>query len=170
MNEEKELETQLCQKLNGGSSATSKLRLNRSTSDATTVADLIRDVPFELFKDNSDWNQDKRLLADLCGSTIPDIVLRSKVSGENRIYIEVKKDHKLGYGLEDSQVVRYFLHLLATTLQDSKKGKDIRRALILAAPPSWFSASKNNEAWSYFLTTYTKLANHFDITLAELHL
>jgi hypothetical protein len=51
MNDEKVLETQLCQKLNGGSSAISKLLLNRSTSDATTVADLIRDVSFELFKD-----------------------------------------------------------------------------------------------------------------------
>jgi hypothetical protein len=30
--------------------------------------------------------------------------------------------------------------------------------------------SQNNNAWSYFLKTYTPLDNHFDITLAELHL
>jgi len=46
----------------------------------------------------------------------------------------------------------------------------IRRAVILAAPPSWFGVMANRDVWHYFHGTYSALASTFDVTLAELHL
>jgi hypothetical protein len=61
-------------------------------------------------------------MRDVAGGVTPDIVLRSRVSGQNRIYVEVKDSEPLHYDIEDSQIVRYFLHLLGTTTKVSEKG------------------------------------------------
>jgi len=72
-------------------------------------------------------------MLDVIDGMIPDIVLRSPISRQNRIYIEVKDTEPLGYGIEDSKIARYFLHLLATTTRGPKEGNDIRRAVLLCA-------------------------------------
>jgi hypothetical protein len=127
-------------------------------------------VPIDIH-DNSKWNLNPKLMQDIiCGMT-PDIVLRSNVSGENRIYIEVKDTEPLGhkhYGIEDSQVVRYFLHLIAISKRN-KGVTDIRRAMLLCAPSMWFKVERNAKAWAYFLEHFSGLAKAFDITLGELH-
>ncbi|TDR42107.1 hypothetical protein DFR29_109163 [Tahibacter aquaticus] len=168
--DEKQLESELCKRiLPRDPHALEQVRIDNSTSDARNLADLIGDKDFELLADTSNWNQHKNVLIDITGNMTPDVVIRSTSSGENRTIIEVKYTHVLGYGRADSQVIRYFLHLLATTLQ-RKNGGDIRRALILAAPDSWFENRRNSEDWGYFMRTYKDIAGAFDITLGEIRL
>jgi hypothetical protein len=167
--DEKEMETRLCQAILAGENDRTKLAsltLHRSTSEARSLLDLLGAAPYELIQDHSAWNPYPNLMIDLTGGMTPDIVLRSRQSGQNRIYIEVKKTQPLGYGKADSQVVRYLLHLLAMT--ESKPARiptDIRRAIILAAPESWFAVSRNAKAWEHFLTTYQSLASSFGVTV-----
>lgn len=171
---EKDLERRLCEMLRGGFATVdvpSQLSVHNSTSDAKNLFDLIGDKGFELIADDSRWNPHPKFMLDIIGGMIPDIVLRSKVSNENRIYIEVKKTQPLGYGKVDSQIVRYLLHLLAISHGKPSGGADdISRAVLLAAPPSWFAVNANHDAWGYFLETYTGLASCFGVTLGELHL
>ncbi len=172
--DEKELEHRLCDGLRSGvasSAALASLAFTNSTSDAKTVADLTGTMPYEVIQDHSEWNPFPQFMVDVIGGMTPDVVLRSSVSGENRIYIEVKKTGPLGYGRADSQVVRYFMHLLATTRRKPASAlADIRRAVVLAAPFWWFTNAKNGDVWRFFLETYSPLAGAFDVTLAELHL
>jgi hypothetical protein len=105
-------------------------------------------------------------MQDLVGGVTPDIVLRSKSSGQNRIYIEVKDTEPLGYGIEDSQIVRYFLHLLAMTTKGPSS--DIKRAVLLCAPSAWFQVERNAKTWNHFLDRFLGLAKAFDITLGEI--
>jgi len=147
------------------------LKIENSTSDAANVADLLccREEP-EVVHDNSDWNPHPKLMQDLIGNMIPDIVLRSRASRENRVYIEVKDSEPLRYRAEDSQVVRYFLHLLATTRKTPVKGQaDIRRAILLCAPSVWFERDANAKKWNHFREYFLGLSKAFDITLGELH-
>jgi len=173
---EKQLETILCEKLLAAltnRAVLNELSLEHSTSDHKTLGDLIGATPYEVIQDHSRWQQQPGFMTDVIGGMTPDIVLRSSLSGENRIYIEVKKDVGIGRGEShaDSQMVRYFLHLLGTTHQrPPRTPTDIGRAVILAAPSSWFTASKNSGRWEYFLEKHTELASCFGITLAELHL
>ncbi len=171
---EKDLENLICAQLHAGAEDPSQLEalsFSRSTSAARNVRELIDGKTFALLQDTSEWDLHRSVLHDLCGGMTPDIVVRSKHSGQNRIYIEVKLIRELGYGKPDSQVVRYLLHLLATSeKKPSAAPDDIRRAVILAAPPGWFVVSKNAETWNYFLTTYGPLAAAFDVTLAEIQL
>jgi hypothetical protein len=152
---EKQLETDLCRKLVAG--LTDRTNLNevslcRSTSDCKTLRDLIGDAPCDLIEDSSIWQLHPKFMVDIIGGMTPDIVLRSSLSGENRIYIEVKNTAEIGYGKAESQVIRYFLHLLATSHKTPPGvSSDIHRALILAAPSSWFAAEKNASTWGYFL-------------------
>jgi hypothetical protein len=147
------------------------LEIKNSTSDARTIADLLCGcVPIDIH-DSSNWNPYPQLMKDIIGGMTPDIVLRSNVSGENRIYIEVKESEPLGhkhYGVEDSQVIRYFLHLIAMSKRN-KGVTDIRRAVLLCAPAAWFKVERNAKAWAYFLEHFSGLAKSFDITLGELH-
>lgn len=72
-----------------------------------------------------------------------------------------------------SQIVRQFLHLLGTTRHSSPSaGRDVRRAILLAAPSRWFEKKANMIKWQYFLDTYADLAKlpKVDITLGELRL
>ena len=103
-------------------------------------------------------------MLDVAGGMTPDIVVRSKGSGQNRIYIEVKESQCLGYNTEDSQIIRYFLHLLAVSELKPNGVADIGRAIILAAPSNWFETSRTGTDWRYFTDHYTGLARAFDIT------
>src|SRR5258708_23206593 len=145
------------------------IKFKNYTTSARNIADLLRGNRPKIFHDTSDWNPHAKLMQELMWNKIPDIVLRSRISAENRIYIEVKYSRSLSDGIVDSQVVRYFLHLLAMTRKVPKPGeKDIRRALILCAPSSWFKNNRNAKAWKHFLEHFAGLAEAFDIALGEL--
>jgi len=145
------------------------VEIKNSTSDARTIADLLCGcVPTDIH-DNSSWSPHPKMMQDLIGGMTPDIVLRSNVSGENRIYIEVKESEPLGYGVEDSQIVRYFLHLIAMTTRAKKGPTEMRRAVLLCAPAPWFQVKHNIKTWNHFIEHFSGLAKSFDITLGELH-
>ena len=163
---ELDIENFLCRKLR--MSELRSIRIKHSTSAAQTLLDLIGEGGFEIIQDDSRWNQNRALSVELFGNLTPDIVLRSRASGENRILIEVKVKEQLRYGIPDSQIVRYFLHLLATTNRTTKGPKDIERAVLLAAPSSWFDRDENAEKWTYFVTHFKDLSRTFDITLGEI--
>lgn len=150
------------------------VRIHRSSLSAiSAIADLTGARNFEqvleVVHDNSSWNPTKTLMKDVIGGMCPDIVLRSKLTGENRIYIEVKDKERLGYrryGVEDSQVVRYFLHLLATT---NDKKKDVGRAVLLCAPRQWFADRHNAHAWGYLAEHFAGVGARFNIAIGELY-
>jgi hypothetical protein len=171
---EKDLERRLCEMLRNGIATgdmPSEFCIHNSTSDAKNLFDLIGSKDFDLIEDDNRWNLHPKFMVEIIGGMTPDVVLRSKTSNENRIYIEVKKTRPLGYGKVDSQIIRYLLHLLATTYSTPPGGADdIRRAILLAAPLSWFAVNTNHAAWTYFLETYSRLASCFGVTLGELHL
>jgi hypothetical protein len=138
--------------------------------DKKTMADLLNGHKWDKYHDTSDWNRLKHLMQDVSGGTCPDVVIYSKRTDENRIYIEVKATEPLGYGIEDLQIIRYFLHLLITTKKVSSKGEpDIPRAVILCAPSQWFKDQKTAKSWNYFLEHFSGLADAFNITLGEIH-
>src|SRR5260370_40184228 len=91
------------------------LAIANSSSRARSMADLLNGNEGAIFHDTSDWNPHPKLMQDLVGGVTPDIVVRSKSSGQNRIYIEGQDTDPVGYWIEDSHIVRYFLHLLAMT-------------------------------------------------------
>jgi hypothetical protein len=132
------------------------------TTSSESLFDLIGKVEFQFFQDTTDWNNNKEILVDISGNMIPDLVIRSKRTNQNRILIEIKNESNLRYGIPDSQAVRYFLNLIATSTEN--KNGDIKRGIILIAPPKWFSNSK----WCYFTKTYSDLAKVFGITIAEI--
>jgi hypothetical protein len=167
--QEKELEKALVQMLHSASSVdgAAALSLGESSGDAKSVGDLIGDRSFEIIEDDSSFNPVPKFMTEISGGMTPDIVLRSKNTRENRIYIEVKLNRPIGFGLADSQITRYLLHLLATT--QSRRGDDIRRAVILAAPFDWFQKSQNNLKWRYFVDHYSGLATAFDVTLGAIY-
>ncbi|HVO64943.1 MAG TPA: hypothetical protein VMT12_00540, partial [Syntrophales bacterium] len=120
-----------------------RVRITNSTSDANGLGDLIGTWDFDLFKDDSRWNTHPGFMVDVAGGVRPDIIVRSK-SGENRILIEAKGATGLRTPMETSQVVRYFLHLLCTSLQTPNENTvAIRRAILMAAPEEWYSDTKN---------------------------
>lgn len=171
---EKDIERRLCEMLRSGFTAVdmpAEFTIHNSTSDAKNLLDLIGKNGYEVIEDDSRWNLHPEFMLEIIGGMTPDIVLRSKASSENRIYIEVKKKQPLGYGKADSQIIRYFLHLLVTShSKPPSVEKDISRAVLLAAPVSWFTDTINRDAWTYFLGTYSRLASRFGVTLGELHL
>jgi len=163
---EKEIERRILDRLIDSSS---RLEIQNSTSAATSLAALLGKYSPTVLHDTSAWNLDPNCMVDVIGGMTPDIVLRSPLSGQNRIYIEVKDTEPLGCGIEDSQIARYFLHLLATTTRGPKEGADIRRAVLLCAPAAWFKVRGNAETWNHFRGWFSGLGTAFDITLGELH-
>jgi hypothetical protein len=145
------------------------LAINNSTSSARTLADLLCGSRPTIFHDTNEFNTHPKLMQDVIGGMTPDIALRSRVSGENRIYIETKDTEALGYGSDDSQIIRYFLHLLAVSTRVPPGAPDIRRAVLLCAPRAWFSNPSTAKSWRHFLQHFSGLAKAFDITLGELH-
>ena len=172
---EKDIENHLCSLLREARSRRSLLKaipLNNATSHVRTLYALVGEVKYEVIQDNTDWNPHRGMLQDLMWGTTPDIVIRSdshEASGENRILIECKKGRPLGYGVADSQAVRYFLYLLAMTHKKPNK-QDMTRALLLAAPSSWFREERTVKAWRDFRERYGPLAVAFKITLGEIHI
>jgi hypothetical protein len=163
---EKEIERRILDSLKDG---LARLVIQNSTSDAKNLATLFGQHEPSVLHDTNLWNLHPNFMVDVIGGMVPDIVLRSPLSGQNRIYIEVKDTEPLGYGIEDSQIARYFLHLLATTTRGPKEGRDIRRAVLLCAPAAWFKVKINAETWNHFLRCFSGVASAFDITLGELH-
>ncbi len=163
---EKEIEARILDRLKDGPAG---LEIKNSTSDAKNLAVLLGQHRPTVLPDTSAWNLHPNFMQDVIGGMIPDIVLRSTLSGQNRIYIEVKDTEPLGYGREDSQITRYFLHLLATTTRGPKEGGDIRRAVLLCAPAAWFKVKGNAQTWNHFLACFSGLATAFDITLGEVY-
>lgn len=160
---EKDIENKLCKKIQTNpADIIVEIDKNKLGFD-----NLIKSINFKIFQDNSEWNKDKTLMIDVIGGMTPDIVLRSIISDENRIYIEVKETSTLNYTKEDSQLIRYFLHLLATSSQQIKHD-DLQRAILLAAPVSWFEQDNNKIVWDYFLEKYGDLAKAFDIVLGRI--
>jgi hypothetical protein len=146
------------------------LEIKNSSSGARNLADLLGGHKPTIFHDTNEWNPHPKIMQDLVGGVTPDIVLRSPISAQNRIYIEVKDSEPLGYGIEDSQILRYFLHLLATTTKVPEKGEgDIRRAVLLCSPSAWFKNDVNAKTWNHFQDHFSGLAKAFDITLGEIH-
>ena len=145
-----------------------RIRITNSTSDAQSLRDLIGAWDFDIFNDDDHWNTHPGFMVDVAGGVRPDIVVRSK-SGENRVLIEAKGATGLRPPMQTSQVVRYFLHLLCTSLQTPNENHvAIRRAILMAAPEEWFSDTKHAESWGHFVNTYTPLATAFGITIGEL--
>src|SRR6266481_4582793 len=163
---EKEIEGRILDRLKDG---VARLEIQNSTSEAKNLAALLGHHRPNVLHDTSAWNLHPNFMGDVIGGMIPDIVLRSALSGQNRVYIDVKDTEPLGYGIEDSQITRYFLHLLATTTRGPKESSDIRRAVLLCAPAVWFRVKGNAETWNHFLGCFSGLAAAFDITLGELH-
>lgn len=146
------------------------LEIKNSSSGARKLADLLGGHKPTIFHDTNEWNPYPKCMQDLIGGMTPDIVLRSPISGQNRIYIEVKDAEQLGFGIEDSQIIRYFLHMLAATTRIPEKGTtDIRRAVLLCAPSMWFKNDGNAKTWNHFMEQFSGLAKAFDVTLGEIH-
>ena len=134
---------------------------------------MIGDGHYELFCDDNRWYSKPGVMQAIIGNMVPDIVLRSKDSGQNRIIIECNgtTEKPRSYGTADSQSVRYFLWLL--TMTESRRGQDIRRAVLVAAPSLWFSKNATSQNWNYLVQTYRPLGSErlnegFDITFAEI--
>jgi hypothetical protein len=162
---EKEIEARILEGLNDSV----LLEIQNSTSDAKNLAALLGQHKPTVLHDTNLWNLHPNFMVDVIGGMVPDIVLRSPLSGQNRIYVEVKDTEPLGYGIEDSQIARYFLHLLATTTRGPKDGSDIRRGVLLCAPAAWFKVKRNAATWNHFLRCFSGVASAFDMTLGELH-
>ena len=149
------------------------IHIANSTGDVEDLWGLIGDSPFDIFCDTNEWNNKRGVMPEIIGGMTPDIVLRSKASGQNRIIIECKgtTEKQSRYGIADSQFVRYFLWLL--TMTESRRGQDIRRAVLLAAPSPWFMNNETSRGWNYLCQTYQPIGSYepdegFDITLGEI--
>lgn len=167
---EKEIEDRLVDRLceaNASPSRLAGIRYISIDSEEKSFAELCGSFSYEIFPNDANWNTHKDIMDDLIGGMTPDIVLRSAKTHENRIYIEVKDSNTcFRYDTEDSQIIRYFLHLIAVS-KDNKK--DIQRAIIIAAPEVWFNNSRTVTDWEYFVNHYGGLARKFNISLGELH-
>lgn len=110
-----------------------------------------------------------KLSVDLFGLVKPDLVLSSTASGQDRIVIEVKQHARPTHREPDaSQFLRYFLHLLVTSDSRPRGRPDIRRAMLMAAPASWFESESKSRTWRHLVTHYGALSKQFDITLGEI--
>lgn len=144
---------------------------NTNYPNISSFADLCKHHSFDIWQDDSRWNENPSFMNEIIGGMTPDIVIRSTLSGENRIIIEVKVQVKLGYSTTSSQIIRYFLHLLATSKSEPINGKpDITRAILLAAPDEWFDNPSTGSAWNYFFNQYKDLANDFSVVLGEIRI
>src|SRR6266478_1577742 len=83
---EKEIEARILDRLKDGPAG---LEIRNSTSDAKNLAVLLGQHKSTALPDTSAWNLQPDFMQDVIGGMIPDIVLRSTPSGQNRIYIEV---------------------------------------------------------------------------------
>jgi hypothetical protein len=180
---EKQWETWLALKLQtwcGSQVSLSTIPVRTKKTSKTTECSmgyLCGGVAYSVFADTSDWNNNEigkpysgAILTEISGGMRPDIVLRSTVSDQNRIFIEIKESAKLNYTFYDSQIVRYFIHLLATSTSSKQRDTDLRRAILLAAPDHWFDEKQKVAPWDDFCDRFAGLADKMDITLGEIRL
>lgn len=150
----------------------------RTGFGVSTVKDLVCDHEFTVIDDlvpgdRRTWNTHPGVMDDVIGGMTPDIVVRSAVARpENRIYIEAKSAHGVFTHADhrESQVIRYFLHLLATSHVERSE-PSIRRAVLVAAPSRFFDSSRaaGGAAWRYFHERYRDLAEVFGVVIGEIH-
>jgi len=145
----------------------------KSTSKARTMFDLLGDREhrrdFDLHTEKPLVKGSSVLSVELFGGLKPDIVVWSKRSAQNRIVIEVKQGTGATHKENDaSQFLRYFLHLLVTSDPRPKGKADIGRAVLVAAPATWFEDRTLSRTWHHLVEHYGPLAKTFDITLGEL--
>lgn len=124
-------------------------------------------IDHEVVQDSSDWKKNKGISIDLIGGMTPDIAVNSKLSNQNRILIEVKWDAKLHYYPDESQLVRYFIYMIAATTRNHGKLPDLKRAVLLAAPQNWFSG-KNLQAYEYFVEKFYDVGDRFGIKIGKI--
>lgn len=145
---------------------------NRVTSLAHLLCGQEFDVTDEEKREK--WNRFPDVGIDIVGGSrmAPDIILSSRNKRHQRILIEVKKHSSLTFSKDRgaSQVARYFLYLLYTTLRhpEGEKKPAIRRAVLLAAPKKWFNGT-HGQVWKESVKIYSPIARTFDITLGEIH-
>ena len=89
---EKEIEARIRGRLKDGPAG---LEIKNSTSDAKNLAVLLGQHKSTVLPDTSAWNLHPNFMQDVIGGMIPDIVLRSTLSGQNRISIEVKEGDRV---------------------------------------------------------------------------
>jgi hypothetical protein len=160
---EKNLEAKIALRLEPTGTKWQSIAITNCTTSAHTLRDLIGEMGFGFYRQHS-------LIAGIGGSTA-DIVIHSLASKQSRIIIEVKKSSAFANkGRHESQILRYFFYLLATTEQKPKGKQDIYRAVLLAAPSSWFESNskEGGELWRQFLKDYGPIAGTFHIALGEI--
>jgi len=168
---EKDLEAKIVLRLEPSGTKWQSIAITNCTTSASTLGDLIGDAGFRLDQQLSLVRGSVGLSVDLFGGQTPDIVIHSLASKQSRIVIEVKKNALFANkGRHESQILRYFLHLLATTDQKPNGKQDINRAVLLAAPSAWFEANLTGGAklWKQFVEDYGPLAETFHIALGEI--
>jgi hypothetical protein len=140
------------------------------------LGDFLRDHPFRITAEDKvkKWRKFPEAGTEIIGgATKPDIILSSTIGGSEcqRIIIEVKKHSRLTHTEPAaSQIARYFLYLLYTSLRYSE-GKNkacVRRGVFLAAPKKWF-AGKHSAVWKKTYEIYEPLAQQFDIPMGEIY-
>lgn len=149
------------------------IAITNCTTSAHTLGDLIGELGFGFYRQHSliAGIEGAGLSVDLFGGSTPDIVIHSLASKQSRIIVEVKKDSAFANkGRHGSQILRYFFYLLATTEQKPKGKQDIHRAVLLAAPSSWFESNSEEgaELWRQFLKDYGPIAATFHVALGEI--
>jgi hypothetical protein len=167
---EKDLEAKIVVRLKSNGTEWRSIAITNFTTSARTLGNLIGEASFGIYQQpHSLIRGSAGLSVDLFGGLKPDIVIHSLASKQNRIIIEVKRDslftHKERHA---SQILRYFLHLLATTDRRPKEKQDINRAVLLAAPSSWFESDSKASLWRQFVKDYGPLAETFHIALGEI--
>lgn len=150
-----------------------RVPISNSTSEARTLFDVIGarkyDLDFELAAEKVLLEPTSGLSVEMFGGLKPDIILRSKGSGQNRLIIEVKVGTKPTHKEADaSQFLRYFLHLLVTSDLKPKGQQDISRGVFVVAPRTWFERDSLSATWRHLVRQYGGLAKQFQVTLGEI--
>jgi len=164
---EKEYENYLVTTLKKGPECKGVWIVDPITGAREEIWKYLQDLPYEVIQDNTNWKSHEGISPDLIGGMVPDIVVNSKISNQNRILIEVKWEAKLNYGLDDSQLARYFLYLLSATTIKHKDAKDLKRAVLLAAPQRWYKG-KNSDIFNHFVDRLYKIGEAFEIKIGKI--
>jgi hypothetical protein len=90
---EKEIEVRILDSLKDG---LARLEFQNSTSDAKNLTTLLGQHRPTVLHDTNVRNLHPTFMQDVIGGMVPNIVLRSPISAQNRIYIEVNDAEPLG--------------------------------------------------------------------------
>jgi hypothetical protein len=171
---EKEIENKNYERLNAGPESLKTLEITKHTLERyTSLFELLKgfEQRFNVLPQKYLFRRFTGLSVDIFGGCTPDLAIESVISGQLRIVIEVKKNSPFTHKEPDaSQMLSYFLYLLATTTNKSAGADDIPRAVLLAAPSAWFRNNRLSEPWNHLLNHYKPLASAFNVTLGEIHI